>query len=610
MALRTATDRELLKIRIFQGVMLLAASLLIATLWRLQVRQGERFESDATRQSIRRVRLPGTRGLVFDRYGAPLIENVPKYNIVIYLEELRRPGPWSNTIDHVMGVVDEVSQLIGVAPQVDRDDVWNHIRRRLPIPLHAWTNIGEEGMARWAEQTRQIPGIDIYPQPMRYYTNGPSAAHILGYVGRADFVQEESERFDYYLPEYEGKDGIERSFDRYLRGEAGGYLVRVDVTGYRHADEFLAQQMRQARDGRDLHLALDIDIQKVAEYVLGNRTGSIVVVDPRNGDVLAMANSPRFDPNSFVPRIPADVWRRLRTDERNPLFNRATMGGYAPGSTFKPVVAMAGLENNLIPLSQRYDCAGVHNVGNARFHCWHRAGHGMIDVTESIQVSCNVYYYKLAVHSGHEYIYHMADAMGFGRRTGIDLSERAGLLPSDAWKRRTFNDAWRVGDTCNLSIGQGALMTSPLRMALVAAAFANGGSIMRPRLVLGIGDPDTDDFERIPPEIINDMRWDPANIGTIREAMRQAVMTDRGTGRRARVPGVQMAGKTGTAEFGPRGDRIKNTWMIAFAPFDNPRYAVAAIIEDGDTGGRTTAPIVGELFEFIFRELHPEGGHG
>lgn len=608
--MRTATDREMIKLRLLQAAMLLSFVFIVFMLWRLQVERGHHYASEGTRQSVRRVRLPGTRGAIFDRNGAPLVENRPGYGLAIYLEELRQPGAWSNTIDKVEEVIGEVSARIGMEPGIDREDIWNHIRKRLPLPLHGWQEMDESALARWAEQTAGIPGIDIYPQPQRHYPQGDSAAHLLGYVGRAEQVQSEGERFDYYMPEYVGKSGIERSFDESLRGEAGGYLVRVDVAGYRYEDELLAEKMRPPRDGRDVQLALDLRLQQAAEQALGGRRGAMVVLDPRNGDVLAMANSPRYDPNLFVPSIPLAIWSRLRDDEDNPLFSRATMGAYAPGSTFKPVVAMAALENSRIDPGHKFNCPGYFRLGNARFHCWYRPGHGDLDLQGAIQHSCNVYFYKLGLECGYDYIYHMAAAMGFGRDTGIDLAERSGLLPSDAWKRRTYNDAWRKGDTCNLSIGQGALLVTPLRMAVVAAALANRGTILRPRVVLGVGDPNSKGYEPVPVEIVNDMHWHWDNIELVREGMHRVVMDPRGTGRRARVEGVEIAGKTGTAEYGPRDNRRNNTWMIAFAPYENPRYAVAALVEDGDSGGSTVAPLISQFFDTVFNRIEQSGGRG
>lgn len=608
--MRTATDREMFHIRLLQAGMLLALVFIVIMLWRLQVERGQHYKVDASRQSIRRVRLPGTRGCIYDRHGNPLVENRPGYGIVIYLEELRQPGAWSNTIDRVMRVVNTVSSRIGMESPLDREDVWTHIRKRLPLPLHGWTDMDAESLARWAELTTGIPGIDIYTQPMRTYPHGKNAAHLLGYVGRADPEGDTGERYDYYLPEYTGKSGIERSFDEYLRGEAGGYLVRVDVTGYRYEDENLKERRREPKDGEDVQLALDLNVQEAAEKALGDVTGAMVVIDPRNGDVLAFANSPTYNPNKFVPSIPLSEWRRLREDERKPLFNRASQGGYAPGSTFKPVVAMAALENNLARPETRFTCNGVFKLGRARFHCWYDPGHGEIDMRNALKHSCNIYFYKLGLQTGYEYIYHMARALGFGQDTGISIAERDGLLPSEEWKRNRYNDSWRKGDTCNLSIGQGALVTTPLRMAVTCAAIANGGIVYRPRAVLGIGDPNTDDYEPVPVEVANDLHWHKDNITAVREGMRRVVMGRRGTGRRARVDGVEIAGKTGTAEYGPRDNRKNNTWMIAFAPFDHPRYAVAALVEDGDSGGSTVAPRISDFFEKVFKDIEQRGGRG
>ncbi len=607
MAMRTATDKEMIRVRFLQVVMLLMLMFVSAMLWRLQVAHGARYQNDVSRQSIRRVRLPGTRGSIYDRYGCPLVENRPGYEIVLYLEELRQSGPWSNTINRVQQVIDEVSARVGVGSSITRDDIWNHIKKRLPLPLHGWLDMDDTALARWAEQTAGIPAIDIYTQPVRVYPYGDSASHLLGYVGRATPVIED-EGYDYYLTEFEGKSGLERSFDQQLRGTSGGYLMRVDVTGYRYEDKELDSRRREPKIGHDIHLAIDVRMQMAAEKALGDVVGAMVLMDPRNGDILAMANSPRYDPNSFVPSISFATWQRLMDDVRHPLVNRATMGGYAPGSTFKPVIALAALENNRSTLATRFNCPGYFKLGKSRFNCWYHPGHGELDVKAALKHSCNVYFYHLGLQCGHEYICHMAQAMGFGQRTGIDIAESRGLLPTAAWKRNTLHDSWRKGDTCNLSIGQGALLVSPLRMAVTVSAIANGGKILRPRLVLGVGTPNSSDYTSVPVEVINDMHWRDENIEAIREGMREVVMSAHGTGRRARVPGVEIAGKTGTAEYGPAAEGKKNTWMIAFAPYDHPRYALAALVEDGKSGGSTVAPRVAELFDAIFNRIEIEGG--
>ncbi|MBU1909524.1 MAG: penicillin-binding protein 2, partial [Verrucomicrobia bacterium] len=361
--------------------------------------------------------------------------------------------------------------------------------------------------------------------------------------------------------------------------------------------------------GRDLLLSLDMQAQQLLDRVLADHVGAGVIVDPATGDVLAMTSSPGFDPNRFTPVLPVDEWRRISGDERRPLMNRAISATYSPGSTFKPVVALAALASGRAGVHTSFSCPGYYNLGRARFACWYPSGHGTVDLRTAIEKSCNVYFFQLALQCGLDPIREAAAALGLGRATGIELeAEYAGLLPSDAWKRRTFNDAWRDGDTCNLAIGQGFLAVTPLQMALLTAALANGGTLHAPRLVLGSRAPGEESFERLPPSAAVPVNLPPSAIRFVRGAMRDVVMSPGGTGRLAQIPNVVAAGKTGTAEYGKKGEGLKLGWMIAFAPYDAPRYAVALVLEEADTGGRTTAPVMKEILRGLFEQVPPARG--
>jgi penicillin-binding protein 2 len=269
---------------------------------------------------------------------------------------------------------------------------------------------------------------------------------------------------------------------------------------------------------------------------------------------------------------------------------------------------MAALENQKASPETTFNCPGYFKLGNATFNCWYKPGHGTIDLQQSLQHSCNVYFYHLALQCGYEPIYHMAAALGIGEKTGLAVDyEQSGLLPNDSWKRRVFDDAWRDGDTCNLSIGQGALTVTPIQMAVMCAALANGGHVYRPRLVLGERAPDADSFALKPSERKNEMNWNERNLRVVRQGMRDVVMSERGTGKRARIPGIVSAGKTGTAEYGRKDEDKKYGWMIAFAPYDQPRYAVALVIEEAVSGGQTAAPRIAVLMREIFGLNEQEG---
>jgi penicillin-binding protein 2 len=579
---RERNDHQRLRVHLVMLAMLVALAFLGVNLWRIQVLRAPEYRSSLDRQSMRRVRLPGIRGRIFDRKGVCLADNRPSYCIALYTEELRQRGRWSRTIDRVEEVLTELSTILGEAREVTRDDIAQHVRRRLPLPFLAWHSLDETALARWAESDRTFPGVDIYVEPSRVYPHGTLASHVVGYVGRADPDDTGDEPYHYYLPEMAGKNGIEAVMDDQLRGKSGGRLIRVDASGFKYDET----GEREPVAGEDIHLTLDLEIQKVAENVLSNQPGAVVVLDARNGDVLALASAPVFDVGSLSSWR---RWQKVVSDPDRPLVNRAISGCYPPGSTFKPLVAVAGLEYNRITPVAMVNCPGYYQVGNRPIRCWSKRGHGEISLRKAIEQSCNPFFCDLGIRCEYKRIFHMADSVGFGHRMGIELSgESAGLLPSDEWKRRVHRDAWRAGDTCNVSIGQGALLVTPLQMAVFAAALGNGGYVYRPRLVNnGITHGD----------LVNRMAWSDGTLSIVRGGMYDVVHAVSGTGKRARLAGVKMAGKTGTAQY---SKGRKHAWMVLFAPFDEPRYAVAMVVEDAVSGGITVAPRVRSLMNEIF----------
>jgi penicillin-binding protein 2 len=562
--------------------MLVAFGFLTVHLWQIQVLRASEFSSSLDRQSIRRVRLPGIRGRIYDRNGKCLADNRPHYCLAIYTEELRQRGRWSRTVDKVDEVIDELAAVLDVPRQVTRDDIQTHVQRRLPLPFLAWRDLDDRALARWAENDRVFAGVDVYVEPERVYPFGLRASHLIGYVGRADLVDTGANPYHYYLPEMEGKGGIEKTADARLRGQAGGRLIRVDASGFKYEEK----GEREPIAGQDVTLALDMDIQAMAENVLSNKPGAVVVMDPRNGDVLALASAPAFDVSALNSRT---AWNELLANPDRPLVNRAISGQYPPGSTFKPLVALAGLVSGRVTESTLCSCPGYIMVGNQPFRCWSRRGHGELAMRKALEQSCNPYFINIALQTEYKRIYHMAASTGFGLPTGIALEgESGGLLPDDEWKRRVKHDAWRPGDTANVAIGQGALLVTPLQMARFTCALANGGRIYRPRLLIDEGDRSGNFIKR--------MAWTPEQLEVVRGGMYDVVHAEHGTGKRVRIEGVKMGGKTGTAQY---GDGLKHAWMIVFAPFDSPRYAVVMMRENAVSGGISVAPRLRELMQYL-----------
>jgi penicillin-binding protein 2 len=305
------------------------------------------------------------------------------------------------------------------------------------------------------------------------------------------------------------------------------------------------------------------------------------------------------------------AWDGLNSDTNHPLLNRAAAGAYAPGSTFKPVTALAALESGKASADTSFYCPGYFELGRATFRCWKHSGHGNMDLRQALEQSCNVYFFNLALQCGPEYVQHMAEALRLGQKTGAELEyEVAGLVPNNAWKKRIYRDAWRDGDTCNMAIGQGALTVTPLQMAMVTATIANGGHVYRPRLVNGTRPPGAAAFTLRPPEVLNEMNWTPSRLRTVQEGMRDVVRKPEGSGKLLADLGFTVAGKTGTAEFGRKEEGKRHAWMIAYAPYEKPRYAVAIVIDEGESGSTTAAPRMRELLSGLFAPPAVEGGRG
>ncbi len=582
MSERDNSQIQCMRVRIVMLAMLGCLMFLGINLWRIQVLCAPEYRSSLDRQSMRRVRLPGIRGRILDRSGKCLADNRPSFCIAIYTEELRQPGRWSRTIDKVDEVVDELSAIVGRPREVTREDIARHVSRRLPLPFLAWQNLDASALARWAENQQVLSGVDIYVEPFRVYPHGKLASHVIGYVGRADPAEVKDVPYHYYLPEMEGRQGIEAVMDSKLRGQSGGRLIRVDASGFKYTET----GEREPFAGYDVALTLDIAIQSEAENILSNQLGACVVLDARNGNVLALASAPGFNAESLNYKRD---WQQLVDDPSRPLLNRAISGTYPPGSTFKPLVAVSGLEYNRITPADTINCPGYYMVGNRPIRCWSSHGHGTLVLRKALEQSCNPFFCELGLRCEYKMLFHMADSVGFGHRTGIELKgEQAGLLPSEEWKREVYNDGWRAGDTCNVSIGQGALLVTPLQMAVFVAALGNGGNIYRPRLM---------DNGITHGDLVNRMAWSAKTLEIVRGGMFDVINAPHGTGKRALVPGIKMAGKTGTAQY---SKGRKHAWMIAFAPFENPRYAVAMVIENAVSGGITVAPRIRQLMEYIF----------
>ena len=585
------------------------------SLFRLQVLNVADYKEEQAKQTFRTVRVPGMRGRILDRKGRVLAECRPSHSIRCYLEVFRRRGTSSNTVAAIDVALGRLSTLLNRPRQVSTRQIELHVRQSSAVPLVVWRDLDDEAFARFCEHAADFPGFEDFTDTERVYPYGELAAHVLGYTGRGNPESQDETPIYYSEKEMRGRAGVELYYDSYLPGAPGLRRVVVDARGFRApVPENSADGDVPPTNGPDLTLTLDAAIQLSVERELRGVTGAAVVLDPRSGAILAMASAPTFNPDNCVPRLTSEVYASLTNAPAKRGQNRALSESYAPGSTFKPITALAALAMAWMP-EDEYDCRGVYRLGNLRLHCWDRYGHGPMNVRSALEQSCNTFFCNLGTAVGSNAVISAARAFGLGQKTNVDLGgETSGVVPDDAWKRRWYNQPWYPGDTCQMCIGQGMLLVTPLQMAMVAATLANGGKVYRPFLHARSGEARPSTLIRTIPfseesiELVRSGMKDVVDIGTGRNILVRAETSPQ-TGRRTRYRlNVDCAGKTGTAEIGRGATKRKNTWIIAFAPFENPTVAIAMIIERGESGGKTVAPHVHNVLAGIFGETVIQSG--
>ncbi len=537
--------------------------------------------------------------------------------IAIETSELEKRG--TSTAANTLELVYEITQRLDGNTRnlpVGLQKIKNHIYSQKPLPLLAWKNIDEKMMAKWADTCSDLKACDIFYLPARSYSEGEGLAHTLGYTRIADAIsaeeQVEGNEFHFDMRGIKGVKGLEAKYNKLLEGEPGAQLVQIDVSGFRHRN----LDYKAPKPGGDLQLTIDRNIQRFAWEALtmhldsdpfeGPVKGAVVVLDPNNGDVLAMVSAPSFDPERYIRDYA--YASMINTNAASPSYNRAVFGEYPPGSTFKPIAALGVLAEHPEYAEVVHDCPGYHMLGKRKMRCHKKSGHGEVTLRQTLEHSCNVFMYKMGVEIGYEPIYKMAKAFGLGQPVGLfpDLVEDeapAGFMQRGNKYGNLPEKAVGQAGVANLSIGQGKLVVAPLQMALVAATIANGGNLYRPRLIEKFRFSPDSPYQTNPNSRIRHIPIPAAALELVRGGMHDVVMGGLESAKCVQVGDVVIAGKTGTAEYGkyPNGNSRKHTWMISFAPFDFPRYAIAFIVEDGVYGGTTVAPRLHELYSKIFR---------
>jgi penicillin-binding protein 2 len=642
-------------------------SILLAGLWWVQVVSAHEYKSHLETQAYRSVRIPAVRGKILDREGRVLAENRPRYNLSLYLDDLRKPFDTAygqlrkqalavqkqaitarekqlgrsltkperkqfaftpaqiqqmraqSRLTVANDLAAQIGQQLGQPVPVDAKKFERAYQTRLALPYPILKNLDDAQIARFEEKFTNGFGADLELQAARVYPAGETAAHLLGYLRSDDSSAEgEESYFSYRLPDYRGVVGIEGGFDAQLRGLAGAESVQVNNLGYRQSENIWSQP----EPGQNVVLTIDLDIQQAAERSLAARRGAdvrgaVVVMDVRTGDVLAMASAPAFDPNDFAQGISQDKWDQMQklTAEKN----RATYENYAPGSIFKTVVALAALENGLDPNEVFHVQANPENPLKGIFYIGRRgikdtAPPGPYDLKRAFIHSSNSYFITNGLRAGVENIIRIGERFHLGERTGLFTNqETRGIFPS---LTRVNSRDWRDGDTANVCIGQGEVAVTPIQMAVMVSAIANGGKVLWPRLVDRIEpqDPTTGETtSRFPAGVVRDeLGVHPRSLKILRDAMLADVQSSEGTGTAAAVEGLQICAKTGTAEVqdAHNHDIGQNFWFASFAPYENPKYAVVVMVEGGlhGSGGLDCAPVAHDIYEAILKKENAGAG--
>ncbi len=591
-------DRKLQRWRVTQlaVLVLLVFAVLLARLWYLQVAVGSELLERSTSNVNKLLRTRSPRGTMLDRNGEILATSRPQFVVLATPDKLRDDRVAMHTLCGILGIACEDMEFALQRSQVRPG--WP-VRVAVDVPLETVARIGELRM--------RLPGVSVELDQVRYYPDGPAVAHIVGTLGEISREEleksqeahnDDGDQQDYRPGDCVGKSGLEKQYEAYLRGKDGGKQLKVNAYG--RVVKILGEE--PSIRGRTLKLTIDRALQIAADRALGDQVGAAVAMDPRTGAVLAMVSKPGYDPNVFVQGISRADWNRIVQNKAKPLQNRCVYTPYPPGSTFKPLMAVAGLEYGACDVHTAVTCRGAFRLGRHSFGCW--KPHGRVDFTQAIAQSCDVWFYSMARRLGIEKMAQVAKQFGIGSETGIDLpSEKPGLMPDPEWKKRVKNEPWYPGETIMCAIGQSGVEATPLQMAMACSAVADFGRVHRPFLVREILEPGGRIVWRAQPKVKAVVDAPEEAFRLVQSGMREAVAGPHGTGQACNMPDVAVAGKTGTAEV---PGRPPHGWFICFAPVENPKIAVVCVVEEGRHGSTSAAPVCRAVLDVYFGKKKPE----
>ncbi len=571
----------------FIGYVIIAIFILLALrLWQLQILQGKEYRRLSEANRLRIVNIPAPRGIIFDRNGIPLVKNSPYFFVSVI------PDEFDETKTH----------LFSKALNIPEEEIIQKIKKSknspfIPVKLKYGINFNE--IAYLEARKSDLPGLIIEVEISRDYIYKDTGSHIIGYLGRLTPSQIKNPAYkDIPADIFIGQWGVEKMFDKKLRGIPGKRIIEVNALG----KEIRLLQETSPVKGEDINLSIDINFQKASEKAFGEKVGALVALKPDTGEILSLVSNPRFDPNLFTKGMTSEQWLSISNDKRNPLLNRTIQSQYPPGSIFKIVTAVAGLEEKLISPDLKIDCRGEIKYGSQKFGCWKKGGHGNVSLHRAIVESCDVYFYEVGKRLGIDKLATYARSFGLGEKAGIELaSEKAGVIPDTQWKLKNKKQSWYLGDTFNAAIGQGYVALTPLQAAIMINTFANGGTLYKPTLI-----------KDIQPVATGKVNMHPDTFNIVKSGLFGVVNEPNGTGISARSY-YKIAGKTGTAQVIANRNRLKylpekyqdHAWFVAFAPVEKPEISLSVLVEHGGHGGGAAAPIARIAIEEYMRIIHP-----
>jgi penicillin-binding protein 2 len=590
----TSHDQFVKRTRIVTLIMLIFLGTLTVGLWRLQLTQRDAFEEKSRTNRVRLVRLPPSRGKILDANGHVLAENKPSFTFSVLNGELENAQEVIQTCAPILGIPQERMRSL-----IERSKA---IPKFMGYPVKK--NVTLEEVSLVQARSADLRGVILETKPYRVYPFGQSLCHVVGTLGEISAEELEKGATTGYRPgDQIGKTGVEKEYENYLRGEEGWEQIEIDAKG-RQLSEL---DRNPARTGSDITLTVDVALQRYVEDIFVERAGSVVAVDPDSGRILAMLSRPGFDLNMFSPSVSEREWKNLNSDPLHPLENRSIRGLYSPASTFKIVTAAAGLAERTVKIDRKFTCNGEIDLGGVIFRCWNPYGHGKVDLRRAIVESCDIYFYELGLRTGADRIARWASLFGFGKPCGLELpQELPGLVPTSAWKMRTYGEPMKDGETVTIAIGQGYVSSTPLQLAMMTAALANGGKLMRPAIVKQIRSSDGNIIYEHSPVLRWNIPLDPKDFEFLRSAMREVVADKRGTGKRCLIPGITVRAKTGTSQVistrknESEGDQVPyhertHAMFIAYVDDRPQKIALVVIVEHGGGGGIAAAPLARKL---------------